>query len=455
MTAYVFTGPTLSSDNVEDYDIVPLPPVKQGDLYRIAKRTPKAIGIIDGFFSGVPAVWHKEILWALYQGIHVFGSASMGALRASEMQPFGMRGVGRIFEDYRDGILEDDDEVAVLHGPIETEFKLLSEPMVNIRATLDHAEAEGVIDGNTNQQICHIAKGLFYHQRNWPTLFEHLPESAKTAIAALKEWLPTGAVDLKRQDAELMLEEMAALLKSDPAPAQVDYHFEWTHFWDEVTTYAVDAGSGSSSADASIPAQHILDELRLDPDRYQSIKRRALLRLLADRETQRRRLKSQDDNLRRSKKKFREQRELYSRQVMDEWLGSNHMDEHDLDRLLEQDERISTLLHLSETELEHYCYSELRAQDEFKSVLRRALHKRELLSERGQMYTRPEEIGLTPIQIRAWFFERCLNRNIPEDMDEYIKRMAIPFIDRFHEMLVREWIYLNALDQSENPKTGG
>ena len=50
------------------------------------------------------------------QGIHVFGSASMGALRA-ELCPFGMVGVGRIFEAYRDGELEDDDEVAVIHGP--------------------------------------------------------------------------------------------------------------------------------------------------------------------------------------------------------------------------------------------------------------------------------------------------------------------------------------------------
>ena len=47
----------------------------------IAHR-PRAIGIIDGYFQQVPSVWHKEILWAMAQGVHVFGSASMGALRA-------------------------------------------------------------------------------------------------------------------------------------------------------------------------------------------------------------------------------------------------------------------------------------------------------------------------------------------------------------------------------------
>ena len=123
MTIFVFVGPTLRRDDVvATLDAVCLPPVAQGDVYRVAERRPRAIGIIDGFFSGAPAVWHKEILWALSEGIEVFGSASMGALRAAELHTFGMQGVGRIFEAYRDGLLEDDDEVAVVHGPAETGF---------------------------------------------------------------------------------------------------------------------------------------------------------------------------------------------------------------------------------------------------------------------------------------------------------------------------------------------
>ena len=85
MTVYVFTGPTLPPDEARNYlDAVFLPPVSQGDVYRVALKRPDAIGIIDGYFERVPSVWHKEILWAMKQGIHVFGSASMGALRAVE-----------------------------------------------------------------------------------------------------------------------------------------------------------------------------------------------------------------------------------------------------------------------------------------------------------------------------------------------------------------------------------
>ena len=122
------------------------PPVKQGEVYECALTRPAIIGIIDGYFEVTPTVWHKEILWAMAQGIHVYGSASIGALRAAELHTFGMTGVGRVFAAFRDGILTDDDEVAVLHGPEELGYPAVTEAMVNIRATLDKAVAEGVID---------------------------------------------------------------------------------------------------------------------------------------------------------------------------------------------------------------------------------------------------------------------------------------------------------------------
>jgi hypothetical protein len=130
MKAMVFVGPTLRPEELPGSpDLVVLPPVAQGDLYRAAQRRPRAIGIIDGYFDGVLSVWHKEILWAMADGIHVFGSASMGALRAAELHAFGMQGVGQVFSAYcagtlppYDGRFEDDDEVAVIHGPAETGY---------------------------------------------------------------------------------------------------------------------------------------------------------------------------------------------------------------------------------------------------------------------------------------------------------------------------------------------
>ena len=104
MNAFVFCGPTIASADVGLYlDATLLAPASQGDLYRAAQHRPAMIGIIDGCFHHVPSVWHKEILWALSEGIPVYGGASMGALRAAELAPFGMRGVGKIFEDVASG----------------------------------------------------------------------------------------------------------------------------------------------------------------------------------------------------------------------------------------------------------------------------------------------------------------------------------------------------------------
>src|SRR5947207_12902744 len=137
MTTIIFAGPSLpprARPHIAGLEW--RPPLRRGDLYLAALRRPALIGVVDGYFETVPTVWHKEILWAMSQGIHVYGAASIGALRAAELDTFGMRGVGAIYGAYRDGVLEDDDEVAVLHGPEELGYPQLPAGMVNTGCTL-------------------------------------------------------------------------------------------------------------------------------------------------------------------------------------------------------------------------------------------------------------------------------------------------------------------------------
>ena len=237
----VFLGPSLTlAEARATLDAVYLPPVRQGDVYRAALRyRPRAIGVIDGYFDQVPAVWHKEILWAMAQGIHVFGSASMGALRAAELAGFGMRGVGVIFEAYRSGVLmpfegedfEDDDEVAVVHGPPETGYVAVSEAMVNIRLSLAAAEQTGVIRAATRDAVAAIAKSLFYPQRRYQQVLARAAQQGLAAgeLDALRAWLPAGGVNQKRLDALAML---AAMHDLGPEPMQVKYRFEHTTMWE-------------------------------------------------------------------------------------------------------------------------------------------------------------------------------------------------------------------------------
>jgi len=76
---YVFLGPTLTEKEARaELDAVYLPPAAAGDVYRLWRRRPRAIGIVDGYFERVPAVWHKEIMWVMERGVHVFGGAGLG-----------------------------------------------------------------------------------------------------------------------------------------------------------------------------------------------------------------------------------------------------------------------------------------------------------------------------------------------------------------------------------------
>lgn len=251
MSAVVFAGPTITARDVAAIvDADCRPPAAQGDVYRAALQRPRVIGIIDGYFERQPSVWHKEILWAMNEGIHVFGSASMGALRAAELASFGMVGVGAIFEAYRDGVLEDDDEVAVAHGHEENGYRGGSDAMVNIRATLARAEETRVLDADSAAAVRRIAKDLFYAERTWPHVIERAREQgvAEHALDALRRWLPIGAVNQKRDDAVAMLQAMRAHLEQDPGPKHVDYVFQESLWWWELRSTASGVGAGGDDA---------------------------------------------------------------------------------------------------------------------------------------------------------------------------------------------------------------
>ncbi len=235
MTVVVFTGPTLAAREARQLLRAQFrPPAACGDVYRAACRKPTAIGLIDGFFETRPAVWHKEILWAMAQGIPVYGSASMGAMRAAELQPYGMRGVGRIFEAFCSGTLEDDDEVAVAHGPRELGFRPLSDAMVNIRATLERAASECVIKPRSAERLVQAAKARFYRDRSFADLLQRARRLGlpRTEIVSLANWLPRGEVNQKRADALEMLQVIMRDIRPGLTPQPVTYRFPHTQAWD-------------------------------------------------------------------------------------------------------------------------------------------------------------------------------------------------------------------------------
>ena len=208
MRVVVYTGTSISHiDAKKILDADYRAPVKRNDITRIMRNPPEIIGIIDGVFFDSAAVAHREILEAIKKGIIVVGGASMGALRASELDSCGMMGVGKIYEMYRSGALESDDEVAVTYDPDTMEA--LSIPLVNMRATFESAIEKEVITREIAGAILEVAKNLFYPDRNYRNIVE---ECVKKGIIktdekeALLVFFKNHEVDLKRNDALLVLE---------------------------------------------------------------------------------------------------------------------------------------------------------------------------------------------------------------------------------------------------------
>ena len=173
----IFVGPSLHGAEEHVPSGIELrPPAAKGDVYRAVEEGADVIGLIDGYFEATAAVWHKEVLHALSAGVRVFGAASIGALRAAECAAFGMTGVGAIYEAYANGELEDDSEVALLHAPRELGYAPLSEPLVNVRATLNHLLETDLIAEHQSRTLIEAAASIFYKDRTWKTIL---------AIAAL------------------------------------------------------------------------------------------------------------------------------------------------------------------------------------------------------------------------------------------------------------------------------
>jgi hypothetical protein len=219
MATVVFVGPTLPAAEVRARlpGATVAPPVAVGEVLALAlarRRGVTRIAIIDGYFERMAAVWHKEILIALERGIAVWGAASMGALRAAELAPFGMRGVGAIYRGFADGTLVADDEVAVAHLPANYGYRATSEALVNLRHGIARAPMLGA---RTRAALIALARGRFYRARSWGALIDDARAAGlpRRQIDGFAAWPKP---DRKAADARLLLRRMDA---REPPPLRV------------------------------------------------------------------------------------------------------------------------------------------------------------------------------------------------------------------------------------------
>jgi hypothetical protein len=216
MTIIAFAGPSLSeADRAAFPNIDWRPPAGAGDLLRLAAGDVPAICLIDGYFDHRPAVRHKELLLLLARGARIYGASSIGALRAAEMAPFGMAGIGAIYTAYARGSLTGDDEVALIHAGPDRGWRPLSVPLVDVRATLRAARRARALEAPEARALLCAAAAIHYVERSWRAICAALAPAARKSFLA---WLDTGAVSQKRLDALACLAAALHARGQTPAP---------------------------------------------------------------------------------------------------------------------------------------------------------------------------------------------------------------------------------------------
>jgi TfuA protein len=215
----IFLGPSLMLEKAKaildaDYK----PPAKKGDLLALLglSDTKRVIGLIDGLFlQDYPPTPIEVYSILVRKNLTVVGGASLGALRAVELEKFGMIGIGKVFELFKNGIIDADDEVAVTFDL--SNHKVQSEAMIDIRFNLFIAQRKRIIDADTKRALTKVAKDTYFPFRNYESIID---ESIKRfpifeeQLEAFRNYIRKNKDSLKERDAIRTIKYIKCIYRS-------------------------------------------------------------------------------------------------------------------------------------------------------------------------------------------------------------------------------------------------
>ena len=386
-TMVVFLGPSMSHDEARELapEAILLPPVCQGDLLSACEMyEPEVVVIIDGEFGQTLSVWHKEVLFVLDQGVRVFGASSMGALRASELDRFGMEGIGKVYDHYADGFLTADEDVALLHADAEYGWRPFTWPMVNVWATVAHLRESGIVDSDRCEAIQAAANELHFTQRSRNALAQKLAEQGRPDSEALTDAFVANFVDQKKLDAtEAILTGLNA--RNVPKPP----HDEPLHLFGRI-------GESMQSTDTLVPSSpHPLRRYQLvndvalhDPD-FERFSQRALDRAVVLEYAYEAGIEPTPEEIEQEAARFFATIGLTEEQIP-EWVEANDFMPGELDRFLRDE---ACRRHMQRWALDVRLYErnrriiidELRFENRYVDAVKNASRRRQLADARPPM----------------------------------------------------------------------
>ena len=204
----IFLGPSLSHEKARKiFDADYRPPARKGDFLRLAADfdvVEMAIGFVDGvFLQDYPPTPIEVYHLARKNGELLVGAAILGALRAVELEKFGMVGIGKIFQLYKTGKVNADDEVAVTFAS-EGDYQLQSEAMIDIRYNLYLAHKKGVINEKAKSVLVRLAKEIYFPHRKYTYILEEARNRypmLESEINSFGSYIRSNRKSLKEMDA--------------------------------------------------------------------------------------------------------------------------------------------------------------------------------------------------------------------------------------------------------------
>jgi hypothetical protein len=412
-----------------------LPPASEGDVLRALGFDPHVIVLIDGAFRRVPAVWHKEILYALACGVHVIGAASMGALRAVELAIYGMVGVGRVFQLFQSGELEDDDEVAVAHAPAELDFQPLSLAMVDVRCALQTATARSEVSVPAAAGAVRVLKGRPYDARTLSVLEEALQMGAAELAPALV-WLRKNLGSQKREDAI----EALALVRDNSEfrerRFQPDFKLQTTSYWRRA---AAEAGGFAPGSSEPVSASEILDELRLKPRLYVAIEREARWKTMA--RALGGRVQANGESVAAALARFRSARGITADVDLEAWLRQQMLGREEFEHLLKRDFAAVCNATAAQWDIQAGLLDEVRLAGLYGDLAGRAVAKRRMLEE-----AETHEVDSDAALHEAFRREHGLTSFSP---DSLARALGLSGADALSVLLCREHSFRAAADAAQ------
>lgn len=369
MKIIVFCGPTIDAIEASKYiDAEFKPPAKHGDVIScVYNDRPDVIVLIDGVFISDLSVWNNEINEALNIGVVVYGASAMGAIRAAEMETWGMVGVGEVFKQYSDASIEADDEVFCDFSIVNGVYNRKTISIVNLRYILSAAVEDEALTVKEADGILNIAQRMYYENRLDTTIVQ---ASVKNGIIAavgaesLLTYIRSSSIDIQKQDAIDCLITVRRLpaekLEKNTKNYQYDLFFEALYERDR----------GTKNGQGYHPFYKIANDYAMYSSDVENVNDAALNRKICA-------LVADNFNIDVSEKEIEAERDLFVRklQIVEEedylsWLSDNDMTEEELAHILAERVKISKLQNWYRTRLgfaknTRYLLEELKLNNQY------------------------------------------------------------------------------------------